>query len=254
MTEQDRDQFAEVMAVLASIFEKQLSTTLVEAYFSALNGLSIEQIRTAANLIVRNSRFFPKPAEFYELAQGNTEDQAAQAWALLLRTLSQVGSYRSLYVTDGTMAAAIRETWGGWLRCCDVLRDCEGPMLANQQKQFLSQYKIASRGDARAQYFPGISEASNRQNSATISNRINYQLPPKEDGDDTEVELPEITFKQQIGVIESGDVFLIEVEFSASTGALTESERRRLESGQPLRLTTDAPRLLQPIVESKEVH
>lgn len=63
MTDRDRPRFAECMATLATVFAEDVSTARATAYFVALSDVEIESVVGAVEEHIRQSRFFPKPAE-----------------------------------------------------------------------------------------------------------------------------------------------------------------------------------------------
>jgi hypothetical protein len=64
--ERDREAFAAQITYLAEAFAERMSPVRIGAYFDALNGYEIEFIRGAVEQCIKNSRFFPKPAEILE--------------------------------------------------------------------------------------------------------------------------------------------------------------------------------------------
>jgi hypothetical protein len=106
------EDFAGLMALLAEVFGKELNPQLVEIYFRALADFSIERIAAAVEEAVRRLRFFPKPAELIELMEGSPDDQAEHAWGQFWLALTRIGTYRSLYCEDDVLAEVIRRQFG----------------------------------------------------------------------------------------------------------------------------------------------
>lgn len=78
----NREEFAKGMAVLAEVFEKQLSSHAIEIYYIALKNLPVEKFQKIVGNIVINNRFFPKPVDFLESAiidDGRPEPESS--WA-----------------------------------------------------------------------------------------------------------------------------------------------------------------------------
>lgn len=61
------------MANLSELFGKELSQPLVDLYWGALNDLAIEQVESAARVLIKRSKHFPKPAEFHSILDEQKE-------------------------------------------------------------------------------------------------------------------------------------------------------------------------------------
>lgn len=66
MIERDREAFAAQITYLAEAFGERMSSLRIGAYFDALTKYEIEFIRGAVGECIKNSKFFPKPAELLE--------------------------------------------------------------------------------------------------------------------------------------------------------------------------------------------
>lgn len=221
MTPNDKPAFLAVMTALSETFRESVSDSRMEIYFKVLSRLTIDQVETCAAKILETSKFFPKPAEFFEVAEGSTEDRAAQAWELFIEAVRSAGSWSSVYCEDRALAAAVRHTFQGWSMACEMLGLPEDPMYASHRKTFLASYRVAQRDhDLPPGYLVGAAEANNRQQAGRF-----LALPPADSGKPP-------TYRQKIAVIASGRVENREFEFSAATGTLTEGARLALESGE----------------------
>lgn len=66
----DRTRFAEMLAGLASVFNRPLDRPTIELYFRALADLDVRDVAAGCQDCLRNLQFFPKPAEIRERAFG----------------------------------------------------------------------------------------------------------------------------------------------------------------------------------------
>lgn len=138
MTDQDRPRLARVLGVLGEIFREPVSELRAEGYFDGLQDLSISEVETAARAALRVSKFFPRPAELRELANGRAEDRAELAWIALLAEVRRVG-YLGTAVLEPATRDTVRHLWGTWGHLCMTLPG-EGPELLGWAKQFKGAY------------------------------------------------------------------------------------------------------------------
>ena len=215
----DKEQFAAVMATLGIAFDKAITEPIAEVYWKALSDLSIDQVKSAAIQLMKHSKFFPRVADFYEAVEGDGQDQAQRAWAVMTEAVGDIGGYTSLCVPDPALSYAIEKTFGGWVECCERLPTSDHPMYANLNKQFVAHYRHAKRTGAGAPlYMVGRCEASNRLLSGTF-----------ERGDPMADDNGELCIRQKVGAIIAGKIMFVNANFSYRTGALTEQSRRFLK-------------------------
>lgn len=226
MTNADKRPFAEMMMGLGLAYKEPITEPLTDLYFKALADLAIEDVRRAGEQILKTSKWFPRVSQFYDVVNGDAQDQAQQAWGLLTDAVGTVGGYRSLVVPDTKLSYALQTTFGGWDECCSKLTLPDDPMYANLQKQFVGNYRHAQRsGSAAPSYYVGRSEAANRANASTF-----------ERGDPSIDEAGEPCFDQKVGAIIAGQVVFLNLNFNIMTGALTAQSRQFLQGGH-LQLT-----------------
>lgn len=256
MTDEDRDQFANHLEGLGLVFDREIADPLSEIYFRALKELPLETFAAAVNRAIATCTFFPKPAELLEIACGAPDDRALAAWLLLERAHREVGQSRSIYIADRALAVTLVDTFGGWIGYCEQMAavfDYDNPlkqvagltpeMKRARQKEFVQRYRRAelTANQRAAHYQIGASESINRANAGGWKRGI----------------FPEGRFSQAIGVIASGDIRIVPVEYDALTGALCECEAAlikegnvrgllALASGLPARLTATTPKMLPP--------
>lgn len=127
MTKHDLKAFEKIMASLNEIYgdpSKPVSDLKMELYFSSLKDLTIEYLNRAVNILCNTKviKTFPLPAEIREAALGNSEDQAEEAFEILIGTIKSVGPYRSVEFQDGIIGRVVSEM-GGWEAVNDWAED-----------------------------------------------------------------------------------------------------------------------------------
>ena len=138
------------MATLGTIFQKSLTDSLLDVYFSLLNNYSIEQVEYAAKVIIRTRTItgtFPLPAEFIQALEdqhGTLEQKAELAWTALLWGIQHVGHMQSVQFEDWLIHDTIKAL-GGWLRVCsadgdDRNEDWFTKNLQWRRKDFVAKY------------------------------------------------------------------------------------------------------------------
>lgn len=134
--------------VLGETFNEPVSAVRIEAYYSALSDLDLSAVLEAMHTCLRSSKFFPRPADIRELAQGGPRaDRADLAWGELIQAVKRVGWARFPTFTDPNVMPTIQSVWGSWVSLCETL-PAEGPELVGWMKQFKSAYQSI---DARAE-------------------------------------------------------------------------------------------------------
>lgn len=80
-------EFKEYMAILATVFHTELTTSLIKIYWEAMRSYTDEQFAQACDTYIKTGRFFPKPVELIELIEGDKSQIAAEAWETVLKGL-----------------------------------------------------------------------------------------------------------------------------------------------------------------------
>ena len=129
-------------------------------YFSALSDLTLMQVRTGVERVIRERKTatMPKPAEIREAVIGNPEDRAQLAAALVYEAIHKVGAYQSVQFAD-KIAQLVVERLGGWVKLCVELE------WEWAKKDFVKLYEAAVRAGwtSEAHHLPGILEAADGQ-------------------------------------------------------------------------------------------
>lgn len=141
MTPLDRPRLAQYLAVLGEAFNEPVSELRAEAYFSALEDLSMASLESVGKRAL-NLRFFPRPADLRLLIEGSAEHEAELAWLNVLREVRTVG-YTGVPTLSPAALETVRSLWGTWTRLCQTLPG-DGPELIGWAKQFQAAYQATA--------------------------------------------------------------------------------------------------------------
>lgn len=117
MHESEQPEFATLMTNVMAYYGKDASDFLLDAWWSACNGVSFEEFQKAINAHIRNSEFAPKVSDVVKVLHGSTTDRATLAWGKVLGAISAVGAYQDVVFDDPAIHAAIVDC-GGWQKVC----------------------------------------------------------------------------------------------------------------------------------------
>lgn len=161
MRDEDRGAFAELLLGIGETYGEPVSDARMEIYFRALDDLSLNRVREAANHHVRSSRFFPKPAELREAVDGSFEDAAEIAWTNVRAIVRKYGYWAkpsSIQWPDAVTEHAAMKLYGDWKALCEHL-PASGPEMLGTAKLFKGHYAAVSRQAQREALPPGREEA-----------------------------------------------------------------------------------------------
>lgn len=105
MTENDKKQFAELLADTMEVFEKQVSATTVGIWFNVLQRYTIEEIQYGFSAYMNTGKFSPKPADIVEAISeraGSVWKTADEAFAVVLALTDESST---VIATDAIMEA-----------------------------------------------------------------------------------------------------------------------------------------------------
>ncbi|HSW65051.1 MAG TPA: DUF6475 domain-containing protein [Dissulfurispiraceae bacterium] len=174
MQQRDEVKFAELMAVLAEVYDdgRPPSKLKMEVYFRALEQFDIGDIESAVKGLIynRTTASFPKPAELIQEIRGTVSNQATMAWLDVLETVKRVGHYQSVKFSDPVIHSVIG-VMGGWPQLA-------GEMLVDdekwKQREFERLYEILSKNPRgkHPDYLPGLTEISNSAEGYNVKSQI----------------------------------------------------------------------------------
>ena len=167
MQQLDYARFSIAMCALGEVFNRELTEPLIQIYFRAMNGLSIEDFERACYSAINECKFFPKPVELREMLDGSRDDQATAAWELACEANYKTGGYQSVYFEDGSIGSAVMTVFQTWHDMAESLTTLSPEMIASKRKEFFSAYRNARRGERRTHYLAGHCEVENKNTVAT---------------------------------------------------------------------------------------
>ena len=131
----DRHVFVKEMTLLHDRFGRTPNEHVIGRYYDTLRDrLSTQEFEQAARFVFDQDSFWPAPARFIELAQGNAKDDAEREWVALVDSC-QRGDRGVLLSPEG--AAAMRAV-GGW----NAVAYCEGDRnLDAKRRAFVAAFK-----------------------------------------------------------------------------------------------------------------
>lgn len=175
----DRDGFTKVLRMLAATYDKEASVDFIEAYWLALEDLSLDDIKFAANEALRRLEWMPRPAYLRKIIGDVEPDhRAAIAWQVVRKALSQHGTYTSVDFDDPVINASIRNM-GGWVALGQKSgEDFEVWTRKEFERIYQSIYHTGITEEAGA-YLVGIAEHQNRGRfEVQPPKKVSLNLPP----------------------------------------------------------------------------
>lgn len=153
----DQIAFKNFMTLLGELFDKEISDTLKNAYWTTLKPYSDSQCTAAFEAVITKCRFFPKPAELLELISGPETDKAMLAWLRVDKAVRTIGNYESIDFTDDRAINSTIEAMGGWVALCNT-SEAEWKW---KRKEFENLYPAMTRRTDHPEYLPGTVEIDN---------------------------------------------------------------------------------------------
>jgi hypothetical protein len=141
MTLNDKAELGKILLGTASIYNYQLNDIGIELYTNALEQYDLESIKMAINAHVRESQFFPRPADLIKLIEGGgVEDKAQLVWQSLIKCLED-HAYWGTVEFPVEIADAIDTVFGGWGKLSELTFE----ELKWRQKHFTDYARIVLR-------------------------------------------------------------------------------------------------------------
>lgn len=128
--------FAEYMTMLGEIYDKEVTKTVIKAYWVCLNPYTDEEVEEAFKEVMTTLKFFPKPVELISIIRRRYSN-ALNAWKEVM-----VGLESGEKPKDPKTLEVVRRL-GGW----DYLGRCTYDELHWKEKQFKENYEDIKDGD-----------------------------------------------------------------------------------------------------------
>ena len=101
----DENRFKKQAVMLGEVFDKKITGGLIKIYWETLRQYSDEQVANAVTSHVRTGTFFPRPADLIKLIDGTSEENAHEAWAEVMRQLTDFASAKFDPATEKAVQA-----------------------------------------------------------------------------------------------------------------------------------------------------
>ena len=176
---EEKRRFAALITGLSDYYKSEVSRAVLGIYWEGLRHYSYEAIEKACwahtQLPDEAGRWMPRNSDIIKMIEGNTVDQAAQAWSKVDTAIRVRGTWDDVIFDDAIIHRVIADM-GGWVQLGSH-NDEKWPFIG---KEFQTRYRsFRSRGVAVTDYPARLTGMANAHNAS------NHQplLPPVLYGD-----------------------------------------------------------------------
>ncbi|OJA00999.1 hypothetical protein BEV13_01365, partial [Rickettsiella grylli] len=169
MTLHDQKKFTQGLMILAEIYNRKLSSLLLQTYWNCLKKYSYVVFESTLWNFLKNPDYakgnFPSPADWIKAIEGDTESKSLAAWIEIVKAIRQVGHYESVIFTDPLIHSVVSDM-GGWIFLCQQPER----ELVFLQKEFERRYQThyaSKKWSHRPRYLTGKIEHQNKFNGFT---------------------------------------------------------------------------------------
>jgi uncharacterized protein DUF6475 len=116
----DQPAFVALLTGVCAYYRQDASDFTLGLWWEACQGFDLAEVSRALNAHAMNpdvGQFAPKVADVVKQLQGTTADQAALAWAKVMRAVSSAGCYADVAFDDPLIHVVLSEL-GGWPKLC----------------------------------------------------------------------------------------------------------------------------------------
>ena len=157
----DFERFRGVMAGMAKVYEREIDSTLLDAYWLALRDWPLADFEQAAGHLLGNSKFMPRPADFNDLRRAS-KPAAAEVWALARKSIQYTPhGYVEKAGIDPLISQALRVIGGP-----DALAMCPADKLTFLEKRFSEAYANLDTTTATRTALPSVTKPQISQEQA----------------------------------------------------------------------------------------
>jgi len=143
----NRSAFVREMTLLHDRFGRVPNEHVIARYYDTLKDrLTTSEFEQAARLVFDHDQFWPAPARFIELAQGNARDDASRDWTVLLDSCAR-GDRGLILSPEG--AAAMRAV-GGW----SSVAYCSGDRALEDKRRAFERAFVSQRQERERAAIP----------------------------------------------------------------------------------------------------
>ena len=139
MTPEDYESFCGILLGFAEPRRIALSSTTFELYWDALTEWTIEDVRSAANILFKQCDWMPTPKDFEDLRRSATERAGVDAWEMARRAARSaiaLGRVREDVTSGDALVDRAVATIGGY----GAIALCETAWLHALERRFLQAY------------------------------------------------------------------------------------------------------------------
>ena len=144
MNSNDRMAFHQLLTGIGMLYNQSLHESVIDIWWRALDNVEFNAVEACIKSHVLHpdkGQFMPKPADVMEQLEGSYGNhKPLKAWALVSKTMREIGAYHSVIFTDVLVHAVIRDM-GGWIALCQSKLS----ELPFREKEFEKRYQALLR-------------------------------------------------------------------------------------------------------------
>jgi hypothetical protein len=144
----DYERFRALMNGMGRVFEREIDSPLLDAFWVALGAWALPDFEAAAGTLLRTSKFMPRPADFTALRR-RAEPTAGEAWAAVFEGVGAV--------TDRARRALQIVSGGRALTMMNLAHD-----IPHVQRRFLEVYEELADVDHIRHELPQLADLNTR--------------------------------------------------------------------------------------------
>lgn len=163
MSEEDRKPFAEMIAGVYELYNRPLSESILEMWWTTMVRFDLASVREALGRHAMNpdaGMFIPKPADVVRELGGTSADASMLAWSKVVNAIKAIGTHESVTFDDPIVNRVLKDL-GGWY-WLGTQKESEMPFI---EKRFRDAYRAWRQrglsGSDPVSHLPGLFELSN---------------------------------------------------------------------------------------------
>jgi len=160
MDAENREEFVRVLAGIAEIKSKEMTTEAFEIWWNLMQGWEISDFKKAAGYLLKNCQFMPQPFDFEQLRKKGAKS-AREAWGLALAHAE--GPWRQGVLGD-TLIDQVVAILGGYRMIALTNSD----RLGFLERRFIDAYGDFQDSDDVREALPNLSERSRLTNGSAV--------------------------------------------------------------------------------------
>ncbi len=171
MDNQDRQRFSVVLTGMAKLYERQIDTALLEAYWLGLRDWTLADFEQAAGHLMATSEFMPRPAAFNALRKA-AKPAVAEAWQMARNSIQYTPhGYIEKPGIDPLISAALRVIGGA-----NALAMCPADKITFLEKRFSEAYANLDATTVTREALPSVAKPQISDEQAAANRKRLSQL------------------------------------------------------------------------------